>query len=145
MGNGSSTKFACLYLEYSESFLTLMATLYSELLASDSVELPGISETVGWFCFSGALLQWYTDSMSRLNASGFAQAIQKYLGTWSPCIFCVKFSRKSQLMTINITSGKFSKCLHMALSAKSGGVIKYLSQAHEVESPLQMQQVIGVF
>lgn len=148
MGNESSTKLAYLYLEYTESFLPLMATLYPDLSASNPVKLPAFSETVGWFVSNGFLLQWYANSMSRLAATGFAQAIQNYWKTWNPCIYLRDVLLKLKTYQ-NVTPGNFiqevSKCLRMSLSRRTSGVTNSVSQTHGHANALRITQFAGVF
>lgn len=147
VGNLSSTKFAYLHLEFTESFVSVVTSLFPKLMASASVEIKGFSNVRAWFTSNGFLFKWYYNSMSHLAAAGFAEAVINYWKTWNPCIYLrevlEKLKTQYNVGSIEINA-EVSKCLRLAISAALLGR-NHQSQESGNPKALSIEQLSGVF
>lgn len=150
IGNVSGPKFAFLYLEYTESFVPVVTSLVTRIVASKQVAIPSFSLSGAWFTSNGFLFEWYSNVMSRLAATGFTQAIQNYCRVWNPCVYLQDVLQKLKII-YNVTEFEISsmlevsRCLRRALSGQTLDVANLNSQESKKAKPLAFHQIKGIF
>lgn len=150
VGNERSSKFAYLHLERTEGFIPIVRTLFPSLAASIMKDIKGFSSFYAWVTPAGFLQRWYSNSMSRLVATGFAQATLNYWRIWNPCIYLgevlTKLNTDYNVSSIDIYSmPEFSKCIRVALSRKTTNIAESYLKESPSERPLSIEQVIATF
>lgn len=148
-GNVSTTKFAFLYLEASQSFIPIVTFYFSKLMASSSIEIGGPTIAVGWFTTNGILFKLFAKSMSHLASAGFAEAFGNHWRAWNPCIYLdellhiLKHGYNVSNLKVNVKA-EVSRCLQLALSRSVDGNRHHTQEPTNTRS-LSVEQLSGVF
>lgn len=151
IGNEIAKKFAYLNMEFTESFIPLILSLFPDVVASDSVEVPGLSLSMAWFSSKGFLFDWFSNTLGRLVASGFLYGFQNHWKVWSPCSYLHDVLVK--LKTVyNVTDimdvqsmPEVRKCLRMVLSGKIVGGTISPHEENATAAKLTMRQFGSIF
>lgn len=148
IGNIQTTKFAYLHLEFTDSFGSILISIFPKLVATNSIEIAGPVTALGWFTSNGFLFQWFSNSMGYLAAAGFAEAFQNHWKTWNPCIYLrdvlMKLRADYNISNIKVnTHTEVSKCLRVALSQIVVGRHQIPESVNA--KALSVEQVNGVF
>lgn len=150
IGNGSSTKFAYFYNDYTDNFNFVLRTIFPNLQVSRSVHVKTFIMLSGWFTRNGFLLEWYSTSLGRLISTGFAEAVENHWRVWNPCVSLSEVIGKLR-MNHNVSNEEVGaltqveKCKRMSLSGRLVGANKNYTPEPDNVTSLSLVQLAGIF